>query len=300
MMLKAEKQTGYPCPVCAGLVLVKGYNDLATRHPRIAKRLKPGIDPSAIPVSRKGALDFICDKGHAFRSTIRRMIEDDSCPVCRSGGYVSDDDVLAKEWDTEANLSDPDAPDSMDGVLIGSNRKAHWVCSVCGHRWVSMVFNRGVKHSGCPECKRVVISAKAKARYAKRNPLSSCRSAASAWDYELNEDTPEEISAGSPSRRWFKCERGHSTLKTVRRVARNGFSCDLCVDDPIADHDELMRFWDDDRDPALTSVAYSRKLSWKCPDCGNAFLLKPATLEHRILKGKRVCTACGAGSEKMN
>lgn len=296
MMLKAEKQTGYLCPVCAGLVLVKGYNDLATRHPRIAKRLKPGIDPSAIPVSRKGALDFICDKGHAFRSTIRRMIEDDSCPVCRSGGYVSDDDALAKEWDTEANLSDPDAPDSMDGVLIGSNRKAHWVCSVCGHRWVSRIFNRGVKHSGCPECKRAVISAKAKARYAKRNPLSSCRSAASAWDYELNEDTPEEISAGSPSRRWFKCERGHEYLLKVNAVAKSGFHCRKCdVSDPISGHEDIMAYFDDDSaDPSTIGVDnYYTKLDWLCPVCGQRFVSVVTTMLSRMHSRNTMCPVCG-------
>lgn len=296
MMLKADKQTGYPCPVCAGLVLVKGYNDLATKHPRIAKRLKPGIDPSAIPVSRKGALDFVCDKGHAFRSTIRRMIEDDSCPVCRSGGYVSDDDALAKEWDAEANLSDPDAPDSMDGVLIGSNRRAHWICSKCGHKWSSVIFDRGLKHHGCPKCRNAIISAKAKARYAKRNPLSSCRSAASAWDYELNEDTPEEISAGSPSKRWFKCDRGHEYLLAVNAVAKSGFHCKKCdVSDPISGHEDIMAYFDDDSaDPSTIGVDnYYTKLNWLCPVCGQRFVSVVTTMMSRMRSRNTMCPVCG-------
>lgn len=295
-MFRAERKTGYPCPVCADLVLVKGYNDLATRYPDIAKRLEPGIDPCSIIYSKKKPLTFICDKGHVFHLTIQRMLNGDSCPVCRSGGYVSEDSTLVKEWDTEANLSDPDAPDSMDNVLVGSNRRAHWICSKCGHKWSSVIFDRGIKHHGCPECRNAIISAKAKARYAKRNPLSSCRSAASAWDYDLNEDTPEEISAGSPSKRWFKCERGHESLLKVSAVAKKGFHCKQCdVSDPISGHEDIMAYFDDDSaDPSMIGVDnYYTKLNWLCPVCGHRFMSVVTTMMSRMQNRNTMCPVCG-------
>lgn len=294
-MRRAWRHTGSACPSCAGLVLVPGYNDLATVHPQVAAKTAPDVDPKKVLASKRTPIWFMCVNGHRFQAKIPQMLDGYKCPVCKAGGYASEHEDIMRDWDWESNTDDPHA------ITCGSPRVEHWVCSSCGHGWDASVYARVKLHRGCPACvsKGEKMSKAKRETYASRNPFSACP-AARFWDAERNDIPLSMQSAGSPDRRWFKCERGHSTLKTVRRVAKNGFSCDLCVDDPIADHDELMRFWDDDRDPALTSAAYSRKLSWKCPDCGNMFLLKPSTLEHRILKGKRVCPACGAGSEKMN
>lgn len=287
-MSRAWRNTGSACPSCAGLVLVPGYNDLTTVHPQVAAKTAPDVDPKKVLASKRTPIWFMCANGHRFQAKIPQMLNGYGCPVCKAGGHVSEHEDIMRDWDWKGNADDPHA------ITCGSPRMEHWVCSACGHGWDASVYARVKLHRGCPICvsKGEKMSEAMRETYASRNPFSACP-AARFWDAERNDIPLSMQSAGSPDRRWFKCERGHSTLKTVRSVARNGFSCDLCVDDPIAGHDELMRFWDDDRDPALTSVAYSRKLSWKCPDCGNAFMSKPATLEHLSVKGEKVCPVCG-------
>ena len=295
-MLRAEEKTGWSCPVCAGLLLVKGYNDLKTKYPAIADRLEPGIDPEKIIYSKRGALRFVCDKGHVFNKTIVKMLEDDSCPICRRGGYLSENTQLASEWDTAANKADPDTPSSMDGLLVGSNKKAHWVCSDCGHKWSSQIFNRGVKHQGCPKCARLRISEKAKARYARKSPLSDHKDVAKYWDTDLNEDAPDEISATSPAKRWFICENGHTSLRVVRDVVETGFICRACrVTDPIANYDDLMSYYDDNsHDPKLIGTDnYYTKLHWLCPVCDQKFVSSVRGMFKRLNDRDTMCPICG-------
>lgn len=287
-MRRAWRNTGNACPSCAGLVLVPGYNDLATVHPQVAAKTATNVDPKTILASKKTPIWFMCSNGHRFQARIAQMLDSYDCPVCKAGGYASEHEDIMRDWDWKGNEDDPHT------ITCGSSKMEHWMCASCGHKWKASVYARVKLHRGCPSCmsKGERISDSARRTYASRNPFSACP-AAKFWDAGKNDIPLSMQSAGSPDKRWFRCERGHSTLKSVREVARNGFSCDLCVDDPVSGHDGLMRFWDDDRDPSLTSMSYSRKLSWKCPDCGSVFLSKSATLEHLSVNGEKVCPVCG-------
>lgn len=46
--------------------------------------------------------------------------------------YVSDNAQLMAEWDWEANNRLGHNPSNL---LLGSNKRACWICSDCGHRW---------------------------------------------------------------------------------------------------------------------------------------------------------------------
>lgn len=294
-MLRALDKTGYACPVCADLIVSPGYNDLATRYPNIADRLVPGLDASNTLYTRRTELDFTCRKGHVFHSTIQKMLEDDSCPICRSGGYVSESDLI-DEWDDTANRLDPKAPDSPDNTLIGSNKKVHWKCMKCGNKWMTQVYNRGVRHQGCPQCAKRALSSSKRLRNAQKNPLSAHRNAADAWDYDLNDDRPNEISAGSPDKRWFKCERGHRFLLEVRYVAKNGFHCKQCaIADPVSDHADLLSYLDDGSiDPTLTECgSYHKQIHWLCPVCGYRFIATVPAMLSRMRDRGTMCPVCG-------
>lgn len=294
-MLRAEKLTGWPCPVCADLVLVKGYNDLKTKYPAIADRLEPSLDPEKIIYSKKGVLRFVCSKGHVFNKTIAKMLKDDSCPICHSGGYLLENARLASEWDTAANIADPNTPSSMDGLLVGSNKAAHWICSDCGHKWITRISNRGVKNQGCIKCANLRISEKAKARYARKSPLSDHEDVAKYWDTDLNEDTPDEISATSPAKRWFKCENGHTSLRVVRDVVETGFICRACrTTDPIINYDDLMSYYDDPHDPeTISRNNYYTKLHWLCPVCHQQFVSPVKVMFRRLHSRGTMCPICG-------
>lgn len=53
---------------------------------------------------------------------------------------------IAAEWDYDLNDCLP------SGIHYNNQSKiVHWICSKCGHKWLSKVSNR----TQCPECKRI-------------------------------------------------------------------------------------------------------------------------------------------------
>lgn len=95
-----------------------------------------------------------CKNGHKYDMEIRRRtVENRGCPYC-SGKRVSDEynslyklrPDLADEWDYDNN----DIITPHD-ITPGSNKEAYWICKN-GHRWKTIIANRGLRNSGCPEC----------------------------------------------------------------------------------------------------------------------------------------------------
>ena len=61
--------------------------------------------------------------------------------------YLTEISLLMKEWDYTLNKNiDPQK------VTIGSNKKAHWICSTCHHKWTARINHRAIRNNGCPEC----------------------------------------------------------------------------------------------------------------------------------------------------
>ena len=82
------------CPVCSNQQVLKGYNDLATRHPKLLeewdyeKNDKLGIKPDEIILGRRIKVWWKCNKGHEWQSAINDRIRNNKlysrCPICSS------------------------------------------------------------------------------------------------------------------------------------------------------------------------------------------------------------------------
>ena len=76
------------------------------------------------------------------------------CPACwkermrkRSHGSLAEQRPdLAAEWDPARNGGPPGQ------LTCGSDFRAWWRCSQCGHSWQARVARRAVEGSGCPNC----------------------------------------------------------------------------------------------------------------------------------------------------
>ena len=53
---------------------------------------------------------------------------------------------LEKNWDYEKNTISPSE------ISLGSHKKVYWKCAICGHTWITMMFNRTTHKAGCPKC----------------------------------------------------------------------------------------------------------------------------------------------------
>jgi hypothetical protein len=82
---------GTGCPVCANLVLLKGFNDLKTKNPLIAQEAFD-CDPSEILAGSKEKIKWKCPNGHIYSASVSKRTTSKSptgCPNCGKYGFDS-------------------------------------------------------------------------------------------------------------------------------------------------------------------------------------------------------------------
>ena len=83
----ASRANGTGCPICAGKIVLKGYNDLATTHPEYAKDwnyVKNGdLTPDKVTFGCTKKVWWKCEKNHEwFVSPNNRTNQESGCPYC--------------------------------------------------------------------------------------------------------------------------------------------------------------------------------------------------------------------------
>lgn len=85
------------CPYCAGRRALKGFNDLATKHPELASEWDPILNEKLKPeMFTRGSNQKIywkCDQDHSWIAKITdRSVSKSGCPNCAAGKTVSKDE----------------------------------------------------------------------------------------------------------------------------------------------------------------------------------------------------------------
>lgn len=268
---------GNGCPYCANKKVLAGYNSLADTHPEVLvwwDYEKNEILPTEITAGSHKKIWWTCDKGHSFSTSVYSKTHDKTkCPICSGKQVLSGyNDLLtthpdiACEWDYEKNknLTPRD-------VTAGSNKKVWWTCDK-GHSYETYIVQRTTKNSSCPYCSghRVLPGF---------NSLADTRpEIASEWDYERNEVTPDDVTAGSSLKAWWKCSCGHSYEASVYlRTRKNiGTGCPYCsnkkvmpgFNDLATTNPEIACEWNYEKNGNLTprdiTAGANRKVWWKC------------------------------------
>jgi DNA-directed RNA polymerase subunit RPC12/RpoP len=75
------------CPYCANQKVLKGFNDLATTHPDLAKEAVDW-DPSTV-TSGSSRLNLLwkCAEGHTWKSNVKNRTVGQGCPSCAVSGF---------------------------------------------------------------------------------------------------------------------------------------------------------------------------------------------------------------------
>lgn len=78
------RKTGAGCIVCAGRVIIPGYNDVASAHPHLVSIWDPTNDKSPYEVGAGSEYKplLVCSKGHEWTPTVYNAIKTNGCPVC--------------------------------------------------------------------------------------------------------------------------------------------------------------------------------------------------------------------------
>ena len=269
-----NRNKGYGCPYCANKKVLKGYNDLQTTNPTLAKEWNYGrngdLKPEEVSANSSRKVWWKCAKGHEWQSTIASRNSGCGCPYCVGkgviGGYNDLQTVnsqLASEWNYEKNGNLK--PNSF---TANSGQKVWWKCSK-GHEWQATIDNRN-NGRGCPYC----ASKKVLKGY---NDLQTMNpDLAKEWHFGRNNELePCDVMPNSDKKVWWKCSSGHEWQEKIAN-RNNGRGCPYCsrkriivgYSDLQAVNPALAQEWNYEKNKGLTPMDVTpnshKKVWWKC------------------------------------
>ena len=145
------------CPFCAGKKVLKGFNDLLTVNPKLAKEWHPTknaeLKASDITCGSNKKVWWKCQYGHEWQAAVCDR-KNTQCPYCSGKRALSGFNDLrtvrpeiAREWHPTKN-----GTLTPEMFTVGSTTKIWWHCLECGNDWYVSVNNRTMHNTGCPEC----------------------------------------------------------------------------------------------------------------------------------------------------
>ena len=175
---------------------------------------------------------------------------------------------LIDEWDYVENK------DMLPEMFSkGSGEKVHWICEK-NHHWTATISSRA-KGAGCPYCSGFMCNP------GKTDIQSLYPEVAKTWDTEKNNGKlPSEISAGTHTKYWWKCEKGHSYQASPLNRTSGKCGCPYCSNKKVlagyndlrTHFPEIAAEWNYEKNAGLlpTDCAYGsyRNVWWKCSACG--------------------------------
>ena len=252
---------------------------------------------------------------HYEKAIDSRVKSANTCPYCSGRRVLTGFNDLAtthpylvKEWLYAVNPSDA----SPTTVSAGSHAVVRWRCTHHDVEWDAKVCDRS-KGEGCKDCKSEKISA-ARSRVAPGNSLAEkFPDVAAEWDYELNDKTPEQVSAHAKERACFICNKHDEPYRWSAEIhTRTGklkAGCPKCGFElsaatrkapveggSLADlYPNSLKEWDYDLNGDVTPYnvrpCSQQVFNWRCSICGDTW---STTIGNRTQRGvfKLGCRKC--------
>ena len=274
--------TGNGCPFCSGHQVLKGFNDLKTTHPKIAKEIVNG-DPTKVSKGSQKIFIWKCKQSHQYSAPVSRRagVRGSGCPYCAGNKVLKGfndlktiNPTLAKEafgWDPTQ-------------FTPGTNRKKFlWKCQK-GHTWSATIASRNGMGVGCPKCSgRDVIPGE--------NDLQTLfpglAKEADGWD-------PKLVMAGSGKKLKWKCKESHSWIAQVASRSLAGATCPVCSNlktlsgfNDLLTTNSKIALEADGWDPGEISTGSNKIFDWKCSK-GHNWRTSP----NKRVSGKTNCPIC--------
>lgn len=182
------------------------------------------LQPETLSYSSNKKVWWICSKGHEWQAVVgSRARGGFGCPYCSGHKVIEGENDLAsinpslsKEWLFEKN-----GALLPSQVKANSNKKVWWRCSA-GHEWQAIIAHRNQGH-GCPFCsgQRVLVG--------YNDLITKNPDLAAEWDYDKNYPlTPQDFTAGSGKKAWWKCSKCGNSWIAVIGSRNKGCGCPKC------------------------------------------------------------------------
>jgi hypothetical protein len=208
-----NRARGDGCPYCGGKKVLKGFNDLATVKPEIAKDSFEW-DPSTVTVSSHLKKEWKCINGHIYLMAVSAKSNGNGCAYCANQKVLKGFNDIATthpELVKEAFGWDPTK------YILGTVTRLKWKCEK-GHIWKARGADRK-RSSGCPFCAGVQV-------LPGFNDLKTLfpeiAKESFGWD-------PKKVLPGSGKKLTWKCSEGHKWKTDVyHRTGNDKTGCPTC------------------------------------------------------------------------
>lgn len=281
---------GSGCPVCAGLKVAPGVNDLATTNPLLASEAN-GWDPTKFTAgSTSKKMAWKCAKGHEWTAMIgSRNNTGVGCPKCSGRDVIPGENDLLTLFPSVALEADGWDPSV---VMAGSGQKLPWVCSK-GHKWTAKVGSRTFQDNGCPICSNQITITGINDMATSHPEL-----AAQAWGWD-----PTITSAGSNKKLEWKCALGHTWKTSANKRKQEETGCPFCSGSSAwPGFNDLLTLMPEiaseayEWDPSTQTVGSGLKVFWKCEN-GHTW---KAAIYSRTGPNKNGCPSCSVSGYDPN
>jgi hypothetical protein len=194
------------CPYCSNQKVLKGFNDLASKFPKVASEwdfaANKGLTPEEVTFGTPKSFWWVCSLGHRFNSRVTdRTKRGIQCSTCTNqklevgfNDLTTTHPKLSSEW--HPFLNGDRKPTDVQG---GSGGKAWWQCKL-GHAFEAEIRQRKNKDTGCTVCSNMQV-------LAGFNDLATTHpQVALEWDWERNKaKRPSDFIAGNKVKVWWVC-----------------------------------------------------------------------------------------------
>jgi len=230
------------CPFISNQALWRGYNDLETRYPELAKEWHPTkngtLKASDVMYGSHDNVwwlypydDPVTGKHFDFEwpaLVYNRSQNNSGCPFLAKNPKVwpGFNDLassekykhLLKEWDYSKNKLTPEQ------VTVGSSKEVHWICPK-GHSYPAKIQKRTLNGHNCPVCcnQLIVPGINDLASHPKYGYL------AKEWHPTLNGDLkPNKVAPSAAKKVYWLCPKGHTYKAFIGNRSRLGQGCREC------------------------------------------------------------------------
>ena len=315
------------CTIMEKKYISRKEKSLADMYPLVASMLHPenNIRPTAIPYNSNQPLKWKCPQcNHEWTAVVSSVVSSydkfgrTGCPKCAGRVLIvgendaaSIDPIAALCWDSERN------GDKLSDHLMSDLDYRWWICNNCKksfERQIYVMCRHGATHL-CEPCSKKEAS---KNRFKKvtqtgNNLLEKYPDIAKYWDYERNEDCPEDCTPNSEKTKWWICSKCGESFqsKIIVRTRENTTECFACSRKRGGEKNRinslkngentfekkypgLAKQWhptlNGDLMPSNIPPNYAGKVWWYCETCKQAWDRSPGV---RIRKGEKdPCPIC--------
>lgn len=301
---------GYSCPYCSGHKALRGFNDLATVNPRLAKEWHPtknaDLTPFDVTAGSGKRVWWVCPVGHEYQATIHdRNSDDTQCPICNAKNQTSFPEQAILYYVKKLY---PDAVNRYKEIFEHSMELDVYIPSIR----LGIEFDGAAWHNSAAQLKRE----KKKYTICQKRHITLIR---------IKENTDQEWNDVADVVYYIPKVRTYSELEGVIRaildsIDRNSnmwtrknpyylhsaVTVDLERDradilnylneikNSLADlRPDVVRCWDFSKNgnlvPGMFTVSSNQVVWWKCPDCGHEW---QCSINSMTRPGRYGCAKC--------